>query len=174
MLKAVRGTRDLLPPETETWNFVDAAARDLFRAYNFHEIRTPILEELTLFQRSVGEDTDIVSKEMFAWEDRGRGESEKGQLLALRPENTAGVVRAYIEHGMHTRPGNVKLYYAGPMFRRERPQKGRYRQFYQIGAEVIGPPTAGSESPARARLRSARPSPATSAAALATRRSSTR
>src|SRR5438067_2894442 len=149
MLKAVRGTRDLLPPETETWNSVDAAARDVFRAYNFHEIRTPILEDLTLFQRSVGEETDIVAKEMFAWEDRGRAASEKGQWLALRPENTAGVVRAYIENKLWDRPGVQKLYYIGPQFRRERPQKGRYRQFYQIGAEVIGPPASGSESPAR-------------------------
>ena len=149
MLKAVRGTRDLLPPETETWNFVDAAARDVFRAYNFHEIRTPILEDLALFQRSVGEETDIVAKEMFAWEDRGRAASEKGQWLALRPENTAGVVRAYIENKLWDRPGVQKLYYIGPQFRRERPQKGRYRQFYQIGAEIIGPPATGSESPAR-------------------------
>ncbi len=149
MIKAVRGTRDLLPPDTALWNFVEAAARDVFRAYNFQEIRTPILEDLSLFQRSVGEETDIVSKEMFAWEDRGRGASEKGQMLALRPENTAGVVRAYIEHKLWERPGVQKLYYIGPQFRRERPQKGRYRQFFQIGAEVIGPPAAGSESPAR-------------------------
>jgi histidyl-tRNA synthetase len=149
MIKAVRGTRDLLPPDTALWNFVEAAARDVFRAYNFQEIRTPILEDLSLFQRSVGEETDIVSKEMFAWEDRGRAASEKGQMLALRPENTAGVVRAYIEHKLWERPGVQKLFYIGPQFRRERPQKGRYRQFYQIGAEVIGPPAAGSESPAR-------------------------
>jgi len=149
MIKAVRGTRDLLPPDTALWNFVEAAARDVFRAYNFQEIRTPILEDLSLFQRSVGEETDIVSKEMFAWEDRGRAASEKGQMLALRPENTAGVVRAYIEHKLWERPGVQKLYYIGPQFRRERPQKGRYRQFYQIGAEAIGPPAAGSESPAR-------------------------
>ena len=149
MIKAVRGTRDLLPPDTALWNFVEAAARDVFRAYNFQEIRTPILEDLSLFQRSVGEETDIVSKEMFAWEDRGRAASEKGQMLALRPENTAGVVRAYIEHKLWERPGVQKLYYIGPQFRRERPQKGRYRQFFQIGAEVIGPPAAGSESPAR-------------------------
>ncbi|MGA8298054.1 MAG: histidine--tRNA ligase, partial [Terriglobales bacterium] len=96
----------------------------------------------------VGEDTDIVSKEMFTWEDRGRAESDKGQSLTLRPENTAGVVRAYIEHKLWDR-GLNKLFYIGPQFRRERPQKGRYRQFYQIGAEVIGPATAGSESPAR-------------------------
>ena len=149
MIRSVRGTRDLVPPDTATWNFVEAAARDVFRAYNFQEIRTPILEDLSLFQRSVGEETDIVSKEMFAWEDRGRAASEKGQWLALRPENTAGVVRAYIEHKMWERPGVQKLYYIGPQFRRERPQKGRYRQFSQIGAEVIGPPSAGSESPLR-------------------------
>jgi histidyl-tRNA synthetase len=148
MIKSVRGTRDLLPPETETWNFVEARVRDLFRVYNFQEIRTPIIEDLQLFQRSVGEETDIVSKEMFAWEDRARAQSEKGQWLALRPENTASVVRAYIEHKLWERPGLQRFYYIGPQFRRERPQKGRYRQFYQIGAEVIGPTSAGSESPA--------------------------
>ena len=149
MIKAIRGTRDLLPPETALWNFVEAAARDVFRDYNFHEIRTPVFEDTQLFARSVGEETDIVSKEMYTWEDRARGQSEKGQSLTLRPENTAGVVRAYIEHKMWERPGVQKLYYLGPQFRRERPQKGRYRQFYQIGAEVMGPPAAGSESPAR-------------------------
>src|SRR6266403_1691376 len=147
VIKSARGTRDLLPPETALWNFVEAAVRDVFRVYNFHEIRTPIIEDLALFQRSVGEETDIVGKEMFAWEDRARAQSEKGQWLALRPENTAGVVRAYIEHKLWERPGLQKLYYIGPQFRRERPQKGRYRQFYQIGAEVIGPSSAGSESP---------------------------
>src|SRR3954452_5365313 len=148
LIKSGRGTRDLLPPETETWNFVESTVRDVFRVYNFQEIRTPILEDLQLFQRSVGEETDIVSKEMFAWEDRARAQSEKGQWLALRPENTAGVVRAYIEHKVGERPGLLRFYYIGPQFRRERPQKGRYRQFYQIGAEVIGPSVAGSESPA--------------------------
>ena len=171
MIKAVRGTRDLLPPDTALWNFVEAAVRDVFRAYNFHEIRTPIFEETQLFARSVGEDTDIVAKEMFTWDDRGRGrgslsslaghskslsagrsgsfaEDDRGQSLTLRPENTAGVVRAYIEHKLWDR-GLNKLYYIGPQFRRERPQKGRYRQFYQIGAEIIGPASAGSESPAR-------------------------
>jgi histidyl-tRNA synthetase len=178
MIKAVRGTRDLLPPETALWNFVEAAVRDVFRAYNFHEIRTPIFEETQLFARSVGEETDIVAKEMYSWWDRGRasgslsssgspsrsksvsgadslpgsvsgsGEGERGQSLTLRPENTAGVVRAYIEHKLWER-GLQKLYYIGPQFRRERPQKGRYRQFYQIGAEIIGPASAGSESPAR-------------------------
>ncbi len=148
MIKAVRGTRDLLPPETALWNFVEAAVRDVFRAYNFQEIRTPIFESTELFARGVGEETDIVAKEMYTWEDRGRAQSDKGQSLTLRPENTAGVVRAYIEHKLWDR-GLNKLYYIGPQFRRERPQKGRYRQFYQIGAEVIGPATAGSESPAR-------------------------
>jgi histidyl-tRNA synthetase len=148
MIKAVRGTRDLLPPETALWNFVEAAVRDVFRAYNFQEIRTPIFESTELFARGVGEETDIVAKEMYTWEDRSRAASEKGQSLTLRPENTAGVVRAYIEHKLWDR-GLNKLYYIGPQFRRERPQKGRYRQFYQIGAEVIGPASAGSESPAR-------------------------
>jgi histidyl-tRNA synthetase len=148
MIKAVRGTRDLLPPETALWNFVESAVREVFRAYNFQEIRTPIFESTELFARGVGEDTDIVSKEMYTWEDRGRAESDRGQSLTLRPENTAGTVRAYIEHKMWDRGVN-KLYYIGPQFRRERPQRGRYRQFYQIGAEVIGPATAGSESPAR-------------------------
>jgi histidyl-tRNA synthetase len=147
-IKSPRGTRDLLPPETALWNFVEAAVRDVFRAYNFHEIRTPIFESTELFARGVGEETDIVTKEMFTWEDRGRAESDKGQSLTLRPENTAGVVRAYIEHKLWDR-GLNKLFYIGPQFRRERPQKGRYRQFYQIGAEVIGPATAGSQSPAR-------------------------
>ena len=148
-IKAVRGTRDLLPPETELWNRVEQTAREVFALYNFSEIRTPIFEDTQLFARGVGEATDIVSKEMYTWEDRARAQSEKAQSLTLRPENTAGVVRAYIEHKLWERPGLQKLYYIGPQFRRERPQKGRYRQFYQIGAEALGPPTSGSESPAR-------------------------
>jgi histidyl-tRNA synthetase len=148
MIKSPRGTRDLLPPDTALWNFVEAAVRDVFRAYNFHEIRTPIFESTELFARGVGEETDIVSKEMFTWEDRGRAASDKGQSLTLRPENTAGIVRAYIEHKLWER-GLNKFFSIGPMFRRERPQKGRYRQFYQIDAEVIGPASSGSESPAR-------------------------
>jgi histidyl-tRNA synthetase len=118
------------------WNRVEEAARAVFRAYNYREIRTPILEETQLFARGVGEETDIVTKEMYTFEDRD------GSSLTLRPENTASVIRAYIEHRLDQRPGLQKLYYMGPMFRRERPQKGRYRQFYQIGAEAIG-----SESP---------------------------
>jgi histidyl-tRNA synthetase len=252
MIKAVRGTRDLLPPETALWNFVEAAVRDVFRAYNFQEIRTPIFESTELFARGVGEETDIVAKEMYTWEDGERAalglvrawrqtnpgaipyvpstglvihrydpdfvgklkdaivvidaksrpttaaleqlslyahflrehltdhlirpilafpdratvpsavqteaqrlgvelerlDYDPSRSLTLRPENTAGVVRAYIEHKLWDR-GLNKLYYIGPQFRRERPQKGRYRQFYQIGAEVIGPASAGSESPAR-------------------------
>src|ERR1700744_3387968 len=149
ILKAVRGTRDLLPPETELWNFVEATARRVFARYNFGEIRTPIFEDTQLFARGVGEETDIVSKEMYTWEDRARAQSEKAQSLTLRPENTAGVVRAYIEHKLGETGLLQKLFYIGPQFRRERPQKGRYRQFWQIGAEVIGPPSAGSESPLR-------------------------
>ena len=148
-LKAVRGTRDLLPPETALWNRIEATARDVFARYNFGEIRTPVFEDTGLFARGVGEETDIVSKEMYTWEDRARAQSEKTQSLTLRPENTAGVVRAYIEHGLGESGLLQKLYYIGPQFRRERPQKGRYRQFSQIGAEVIGPQSAGSESPLR-------------------------
>jgi histidyl-tRNA synthetase len=148
-LKAVRGTRDLLPPDTELWNRIEAIARSVFARYNFGEIRTPIFEDTSLFARSVGEETDIVSKEMYTWEDRARAQSEKSQSLTLRPENTAGVVRAYIEHKLGETGQLQKLSYIGPQFRRERPQKGRYRQFSQIGAEIIGPPSAGSESPLR-------------------------
>jgi histidyl-tRNA synthetase len=148
-LKAVRGTRDLLPPETALWNRIEATARAVFARYNFGEIRTPVFEDTALFARSVGEETDIVSKEMYTWEDRARAQSEKTQSLTLRPENTAGVVRAYIERQLGESGQLQKLYYIGPQFRRERPQKGRYRQFSQIGAEVLGPPSAGSESPLR-------------------------
>ena len=116
---------------------MESEARSVFRAYHYGEIRTPILEETQLFARGVGADTDIVTKEMYTFDDRD------GSSLTLRPENTASVIRAYIEHRLDQRPGVQKLFYIGPMFRRERPQKGRYRQFYQIGAEAIG-----SESPA--------------------------
>lgn len=136
MIKAVKGTRDILPPSSAVWNHVEAVARRVFAAYNYQEIRTPILEETGLFARGVGADTDIVGKEMYTFEDRD------GSSLTLRPEATASVMRAYIEHRLDQEPGLKKLYYLGPMFRRERPQKGRYRQFFQIGAEAIG-----SESP---------------------------
>src|ERR1700679_3747086 len=140
MIRAVKGTRDLLPPDTVVWNRVDTIAREVFRAYNYHEIRTPILEETQLFARGVGEETDIVTKEMYTFTDRDDAS------LTLRPENTAGVMRAYIEHRLDQRPGVQKLYYMGPMFRRERPQKGRYRQFFQIGAEAIGSTAPGVDA----------------------------
>jgi histidyl-tRNA synthetase len=132
MIRAVRGTRDILPPSSAVWNHVERVAREVFRAYNYQEIRTPIFEETQLFARGVGADTDIVTKEMYTFPDRD------GESLTLRPENTASVIRAYIEHRLDQQPGLQKLYYMGPMFRRERPQKGRYRQFAQIGAEAIG------------------------------------
>lgn len=213
-IQAVKGVRDILPPESALWSRVENTAREVFASYNFGEIRVPVLEQADLFARAVGADTEIVSKEMFTFADRPAGlpdprdrilpaeelqvledamssgelpssESNRtiilglkqivykmdaaqndtagttnsllaefrklasdyvfqahfihlGDMLTLRPEATASVVRAYIEHGMHTLPGDVKLYYIGPMFRRERPQKGRFRQFYQIGAEILG------------------------------------
>jgi histidyl-tRNA synthetase len=223
--RAIKGTRDILPPDSALWNWFEQTAREVFESYGFRDIRLPIFEEKELFARSIGGETDVVSKEMYAFEDfetanelyglwaaifsasdpkndeeliqflrlvgsfvakaekaidtempktpenlralddvrvlsdrlatlRHQGPRETsivvgalrdavggfefGESLTLRPEATASVCRAYIEHGMHTLPGNVKLYYIGPMFRRERPQKGRYRQFYQIGAEVLG------------------------------------
>jgi histidyl-tRNA synthetase len=204
--QAIKGVRDILPPESALWNRVEQTAREVFGTFGFAEIRLPIFEQTDLFARSVGQETDIVSKEMYTFVDRPaelsertvgeflaylediqrlmesgvipktesnvsaiglangiaaqlfpigekslEGASEKwikfffyldaiqlGDKISLRPEATASVVRAYIQHGMQVLPGNVKLYYLGPMFRRERPQKGRYRQFYQIGAEVLG------------------------------------
>jgi len=129
--QAIKGTRDLLPPETELWNRVEATSREVFGTFGFGEIRPPIFEPTELFARAVGGETDIVSKEMYSFEDRD------DTSVSLRPEATASVCRAYIEHNMHAWTQPVKLYYIGPMFRRERPQKGRYRQFYQIGAEVL-------------------------------------
>jgi histidyl-tRNA synthetase len=131
-IKAVKGTRDILPPASAVWNHVEAVAREVFRTYNYLEIRTPIFEETALFTRGVGEDTDIVGKEMYTFPDRDN------TSLTLRPENTASVMRAYIQHRLDQIPGVKKYFYMGPMFRRERPQKGRFRQFYQIGAEAIG------------------------------------
>jgi histidyl-tRNA synthetase len=139
--RAIKGTRDILPPDSTLWNWFEQSARDAFESYNFRQIRLPIFEETSLFARSVGGETDIVSKEMYSFPDRSSSldaAADAGDLISLRPEATASTMRAYIEHGMHAVPGNVKLYYMGPMFRRERPQKGRYRQFYQIGAEVLG------------------------------------
>ncbi len=133
-IQSVKGTRDLLPPETALWAKVESVAREVFAAYGYQEIRTPILEQTELFVRGVGEDTDIVGKEMYTFEDK------KGRSITLRPENTAAVARAFIEHGMQSWPSPVRLFYVGPQFRYERPQKGRYRQFSQIGAELIGDP----------------------------------
>ncbi|MGH9712922.1 MAG: histidine--tRNA ligase [Candidatus Acidiferrales bacterium] len=168
--RAIKGTRDILPPDSSLWNWFEQSARDVFESYNFREIRLPIFEETQLFARSIGMETEVVSKEMYSFYERmdeqqfrerfgEAGAHAPGlqmivdrtgeavpqmdgravlEVLSLRPEATASVCRAYIEHNMHALPGNEKLYYIGPMFRRERPQKGRYRQFYQIGAEVLG------------------------------------
>jgi len=133
-VRTVKGTRDLLPPETAVWKAVEATVERVFSAYGFAEIRTPLIEETELFVRTVGESTDIVGKEMYTFADK------KGRQLCLRPETTASVARAFVQHGLKERPRPLRLYYIGPQFRYERPQKGRYRQFYQIGAEVIGDP----------------------------------
>lgn len=135
--KTIRGTRDILPGESVQWQKVETAARDLFRTYGYGEIRTPVMEESGLFVKSVGEDTDIVKKEMFSFQDRGERD------ISLRPEGTAPIVRAYLENNLASLEPFQKLYYIGPMFRAERPQAGRLRQFSQIGVEAIG-----SNSPA--------------------------
>jgi histidyl-tRNA synthetase len=140
--RAIKGTRDILPPDSALWNWFEQTARDAFESYNFRDTRLPIFEETELFARSIGAETDVVNKEMFTFssghDQDSIEDSAADRTYSLRPEATASVARAYIENGMQTLPGNVKLYYIGPMFRRERPQKGRYRQFYQIGAEVLG------------------------------------
>ncbi len=174
--QAVKGTRDLLPPETALWYRIEQTAHEIFRTFGFDEIRMPILEPTELFARSIGEETDVVSKEMYSFSlgnaverhlplippervideldreeqeglvsasEKSKPEESADDSVTLRPEATASVCRAYIEHSMQQLPQPVKLYYSGPMFRRERPQKGRYRQFYQIGAEVLG----GSDAP---------------------------
>lgn len=139
-ITSIKGFADILPGEVETWQWVEAEARRVFSAYNFAEIRIPILEKTELFSRSIGETTDIVEKEMYTFEDRDARAGEKAEAakLTLRPEGTAGVVRAYVEAELYKIEPVRKLYYLGPMFRRERPQKGRMRQFHQIGAEALG------------------------------------
>lgn len=139
-ITSIRGFADIFPGEVEIWQSVEAEARRVFEAYHFAEIRIPILEKTELFSRSIGETTDIVEKEMYTFEDRdSRSEgATPATKLTLRPEGTAGVVRAYVESEMYKVEPVRKLYYMGPMFRRERPQKGRMRQFHQIGAEVLG------------------------------------
>jgi len=131
-LQAARGVKDVLPAETPAWRRLEAVCRDLFARYGLGEIRTPAFEPTPLFARSIGAETDIVEKEMYTFTDKG------GQSLSLRPEGTAGVIRAYIQHGLQ-QEGLTRLYYLGPMFRHERPQAGRLRQFHQIGVEVLGP-----------------------------------
>ncbi|MBU2055400.1 MAG: histidine--tRNA ligase, partial [Proteobacteria bacterium] len=133
MITAVRGFKDILPPETEKWRHVEETARKVFAAFGFHEIRIPLLEKTELFCRGIGETTDIVEKEMYTFLDRGE------ESLTLRPEATASVIRAYLEHAVHAAETVTRLFTIGPMFRRERPQKGRYRQFHQIDAEILGP-----------------------------------
>lgn len=131
-VQAPRGTRDLLPDELAVWQRIEHLAREAFRLHGYGEIRTPLFEASELFVRGIGAGTDIVEKEMYTFTDRG------GRQVALRPEGTASVVRAYLEHNLHAGPQPVKLYYLGPMFRYERPQAGRYRQFHQFGAEALG------------------------------------
>jgi histidyl-tRNA synthetase len=132
LLYTLPGMRDLLPDELTRWQFIEQATRDTFGRYGFREIRTPLIEATELFARSIGQETDIVGKEMYTFLD------QSGKSITLRPEATASVVRAYAQHAMYRGSGTTKLYYLGPMFRHEKKQKGRWRQFYQIGAEVLG------------------------------------
>ena len=133
IITAVKGFKDILPPETDTWRHIEATAIDVFRTFGFSEIRIPLLEKTELFRRGIGESTDIVEKEMYTFVDRGE------ESLTLRPEATASVIRAYLEHALPAVGPVTKLFTIGPMFRRERPQKGRYRQFHQIDVEILGP-----------------------------------
>ena len=131
-ITAIKGMNDILPGEVEVWQFLEKTAREVFGIYGFSEIRVPVVEKTELFCRSIGETTDIVEKEMYSFEDRS------GNSISMRPEGTAPVMRALIEHKLYNLDSVCKLFYLGPMFRYERPQKGRYRQFHQIGAEVVG------------------------------------
>ena len=132
MIQKLKGTRDILPKEVETWQYIEGIAKELFEKYGYKEIRTPVIEGLDLFQRGVGETTDVVQKEMYNFEDKG------GRKIALRPEGTAGVVRAYIENGLSSEPSPIKLWYKMSMYRYENVQKGRQREFNQIGVELFG------------------------------------
>jgi histidyl-tRNA synthetase len=131
-ISGIKGMNDILPGEVETWQYLEEQARTIFGAFGYREIRVPVVEKTELFCRSIGETTDIVEKEMYTFSDKG------GTSMTLRPEGTAPVMRAFIQHKLYAQDPVNKLYYMGPMFRHERPQKGRYRQFHQIGAEVIG------------------------------------
>lgn len=139
-IRSIKGFHDILPENIKRWHFIEDAAKRIFEVYGFSEIRMPVLEFTDVFARSLGTTTDIVEKEMYTFTDRD------GSSLTLRPEGTAGVVRAYIEDSMHARSSISKLYYTGMMFRHERPQKGRFRGFYQIGAELIGPQEPASDA----------------------------
>ncbi|MYE33168.1 MAG: histidine--tRNA ligase, partial [Chloroflexi bacterium] len=139
-LQAPRGMSDVLPEDEPLWRFVRDTAERVARSFDYRLINTPIVEDVRVFSRTVGDESDIVSKEMYVFEDRGGGE------LALRPEGTAAVCRAYIEHGMGSRPQPVRLYYFGPMFRYDRPQAGRYRQLWQFGVECIGDPSPAADA----------------------------
>src|SRR5688572_13235549 len=133
-LQAVKGMNDLLPPASAKWAHVERSAREVFEAHGYREIRTPLVEYTPLFVRSIGETTDVVEKEMYTFPDRDQ------RSLTLRPEGTASCVRAYLEHSLHMKEPVTRWWYAGPMFRHERAQKGRYRQFYQMGIEALGVP----------------------------------
>ena len=130
--KTLKGIQDILPPEISIWHHIEEVSREIFRTHCFEELRLPVIETTDIFTRSIGETTDIVEKEMYTFIDKG------GRSVTLRPEGTAPLVRAYVEHNLHNEPSPQKYYYMGPMFRYERPQAGRQRQFYQIGAEAIG------------------------------------
>jgi histidyl-tRNA synthetase len=136
----IKGFKDILPEEVEAWQGLESEARRVFRSFGFREIRPPLLERTELFSRSIGQETDIVSKEMYTLKD------SKGRGLSLRPEATASVARAYIQHRLYQKNPIQKLYTIGPMFRHERPQKGRFRQFHQINAEIFGDPGARSDA----------------------------
>ena len=129
---APRGTKDILPSEIENWRYVEAAMRRICAQFGYKEIRTPVFEHTELFKRGIGDTTDVVEKEMYTFTDRGE------RSITLRPENTASAVRAFCEHKMYAEPAPTKLFYIGPMFRYDRPQAGRYRQFHQFGIEALG------------------------------------
>ena len=131
MIQKLKGTRDILPNEIEIWQYIEKVAKDIFENYGYNEIKEPVIESLELFQRGVGEETDVVQKEMYAFEDKG------GRKIALRPEGTAGIVRAYIENGLSSMPSPMKFWYRMPMYRYENVQKGRQREFYQLGVELL-------------------------------------
>jgi len=135
MIKAVTGTKDILPSDIPRWKYLEETVARIFSNFNYKEIRTPIFEETALFARGIGEETDIVGKEMYTFTDRS------DTSLTLKPEMTASVVRAFVEHSLGLQQSLVKLFYISPMFRQERPQAGRFRQFHQFGAEAIGSPS---------------------------------